>query len=409
MNFRHFALRVLKKKSYAAGIATVLGAIGCGPDETGEPSASGGAGTGGAAPSSSGGATGGTVGSGGATGSGGAESGGSGGSETGGSGGADPRSEACHDASDAGYLTTRLPCLLSETGLYESDMVTLAPGVHPFAPQFPLWTDGAVKRRWIRLPEGTKIDTTEMDYWSYPAGTRLWKEFVRDEVRVETRLIEKQESGAWYMVAYQWRDDLSEADAVPNGVENASGTEHDIPNVDDCLKCHSQQPDKALGFSAIQLSHDPIEPGDQNEWTLERLMDADLLTAPPAQPFVVPGTDVERSFFGYVHANCGHCHNPRGAANSQTGLDLWMKVADLAGPVNEFSVYKGIVDSDLGWLDGQRPAASKRIASGSLDDSAIYQRFATKGEAWSMPPLGTEITDPAGKKAMEDFIESLAP
>lgn len=311
----------------------------------------------------------------------------------------------CSKPSAAGSLTTRLPCVLSATGLYAADMVALAAGVHPYAPSFELWSDGATKQRWILLPAGSKIDTSDMDYWSFPLGTKLWKEFTRDGVRVETRLIEKQASGSWYTVAYQWRADQKEADAVPNGVMNASGTQHDIPNNDQCLTCHSQTPDKALGFSAIQLAHDKqLQPASPLEWTLGTLMADGLLSAPPAAVFSVPGTELDRKFFGYLHANCGHCHNPKGTANSQTGLDMWLKVADLKGAVSQFSVYQGIFGTDIAWLDGDHPAAPKRVAPGSLADSAVYQRFIKKAETWSMPPLGTELVDPEAKKLMEDWI-----
>lgn len=311
----------------------------------------------------------------------------------------------CQKPSAEGSLTTRLPCLLSATGLYTPDMVTLEPGVHPYAPSFELWSDSATKQRWILLPAGSKIDTSDMDYWSFPVGTKLWKEFTRDGVRVETRLIEKQASGSWYTVAYQWRADQSEADAVPNGVMNASGTGHDIPNNDQCLTCHSQTPDKALGFSAIQLSHDKqLQSANPLEWTLGTLMADGLLSAPPAAVLSVPGTELDRKFFGYLHANCGHCHNPKGTANSQTGLDMWLKVADLEGAVSQLSVYQGLVGTDIAWLGGDHPAAPKRVAPGSLTDSAVYQRFIKKAEVWSMPPLGTEVVDPDGKKLMEDWI-----
>jgi hypothetical protein len=313
----------------------------------------------------------------------------------------------CGEPSDAGPLTTALPCVLSETGLYDGDMTTLAEGVHPYAPMFQLWTDGAEKKRWLSLPPGEQIDTSDMDFWVFPAGTKLWKEFSRDGVRVETRLIQKHTTGAWRTVAYQWRQDQLEADAVPNGMENASDTPHDIPTTENCLTCHSQQPDKVLGFSAIQLSHAPVDADDPLEWTLQSLIDEDLLTAPPAQPFSVPGTDVERTFFGYLHANCGHCHNPNGAAFTQSGFDAWLKVADLEGPVSEFSVYLGMYDQDIGWLDGPHPEATKRVVPGSAEDSAIYQRFMGKTEEWAMPPLGTEDLDPAGQAAMEAWIGSL--
>lgn len=312
----------------------------------------------------------------------------------------------CHEAGPSGGLTTRLPCLLSETGLYRADVSTLAEGVHAYSPRYQLWSDGAEKKRWISLPVGTQIDTADMDYWSFPAGTKLWKEFTRDGVRVETRLLQKQSSGAWYAVAYQWRADQKEADAVPNGVRNASGTPHDVPNGDDCLTCHSQMPDKALGFSALQLSHAAEAAGGALEWTLDTLIRDDLLTAPPAQSFTVPGAALDQDFFGYLHANCGHCHNPKGTANQQTGLDLWLKVADLAGPITASSVYQGIFDRDIVWLDAEHPNAPKRIAPGSLPDSAMYQRFVEKGHTWSMPPLGTEVVDPAAKKLFEDWIST---
>ena len=55
-----------------------------------------------------------------------------------------------------------LPQHLRDTGLY-------AEGVLAFSPQYPLWSDGAVKNRWIYLPPGTSIDATQPDAWEFPA------------------------------------------------------------------------------------------------------------------------------------------------------------------------------------------------------------------------------------------------
>jgi hypothetical protein len=409
MNWRQSAARGCASTFGFLGVAALALTAACSP-ETAAVSSTGGA-TGGSAEqggaaSGAAGDTAGTLG-GFAVAGGGSSSGGSqAGAASGSSGAGGGAVVDCHDVSDSGPLTTRLPCLLSATGLYGPDMATLAQGVHPYGVTFGLWADDADKKRWVALPQGSKIETAEMDYWTFPAGTKLWKEFARDGVRIETRLLEKQASGSWYAVAYQWRSDQKEADAVPNGVVNASGTAHDIPDGDQCLTCHSQTPDKALGFSAIQLSHDKLEPSSELEWTLTTLIDDGLLTSPPEAPFTIPGTELERKFFGYLHANCGHCHNPKGSANSQTGLDLWLKVADLKGTVRESSVYKDIFDTAIAWLDGEHPDAPKRVAPGSLADSAIYQRFIKKGETWSMPPLGTELVDPEGKKLFEDWIGS---
>ena len=64
-----------------------------------------------------------------------------------------------------------------------------------FSPQYPLWSDGAAKRRWISLPPGTAIDASRPDAWEFPRGTRLWKEFSLDRP-VETRFIERLPDGS---------------------------------------------------------------------------------------------------------------------------------------------------------------------------------------------------------------------
>src|SRR5687767_4958187 len=73
---------------------------------------------------------------------------------------------------------------LGSTGLF-SDLATeqLSPGVRAYRPRYELWSDGAEKRRWILLPEGERIDTSNMDDWVFPVGTKLWKEFSRDGTR----------------------------------------------------------------------------------------------------------------------------------------------------------------------------------------------------------------------------------
>ena len=94
-------------------------------------------------------------------------------------------------------------------------MTTLAEGVLPFEPQYALWSDSAAKKRWVKLPPGSQIDTSEMDYWVYPVGTKLFKEFTRDDVRVETRLLEKVGEGDWFMRAFQWNEAQTDAEARP--------------------------------------------------------------------------------------------------------------------------------------------------------------------------------------------------
>ncbi|HVL55013.1 MAG TPA: hypothetical protein VM491_00795, partial [Burkholderiaceae bacterium] len=97
-----------------------------------------------------------------------------------------------------------LPQRLSETGLYEAGSTThVRAGNLPFVPQYPLWSDGTSKRRWIHVPAGASIDASNPDAWEFPAGTRLWKEFALERP-IETRMLERLADGSWRFAAYVW-------------------------------------------------------------------------------------------------------------------------------------------------------------------------------------------------------------
>src|SRR3712207_3165141 len=158
--------------------------------------------------------------------------------------------------------SARAPESLADTGLY-SDFATLEvdPRHLAFSPQYPLWTDGATKRRWISLPPGTAIDASDPDAWVFPVGTRFWKEFSFGGRRVETRYLERQADGQWLYAAYAWSADGREAHLTsPRGKRAAyplpGGRSHTIPGVADCKACHQGGRSEVLGFSALQLSPD---------------------------------------------------------------------------------------------------------------------------------------------------------
>ena len=90
------------------------------------------------------------------------------------------------------------PPSLAGTGLYRDGMVgTIEPGNRPFSPQYPLWSDGATKRRWIHLPDGSRIDVSDPNEWQFPIGTKVWKEFSFAGRKVETRFIWRAAADAW--------------------------------------------------------------------------------------------------------------------------------------------------------------------------------------------------------------------
>ena len=121
---------------------------------------------------------------------------------------------------------------LAETGLFASaDLRETATDAVLFEPTYKLWSDSAVKRRWVRLPHGTKIDTSDMDHWIFPVGTKLWKEFSLDGVRLETRLVERYGTGPedYWMGAFVWNQEQTDAVLAPDGANDILATAHDAP------------------------------------------------------------------------------------------------------------------------------------------------------------------------------------
>lgn len=305
------------------------------------------------------------------------------------------------DAADSAVWNP-YPSRLSQTGLFaDLKSETLGTGVQPFQPKYVLWSDGATKRRWMYLPPGTQIDTSDMDYWVYPVGTKIWKEFTVNGVRVETRMQYKSgpNKSDWVMIAYQWRDDMSDADAVPDGVQNARGTPHDIPSASDCHFCHGNMKDSLLGVTAIQLSHSL--PGV----TMTELISQGRLSNPPPAPFLIPGDSTAEAALGYLHANCGTCHNPVSSVYLTTPLRLWESTSMLSS-VETTTAYLTAVGRPNGALPQYHI-----IEPGYPSLSEMIIRMSVRGSASppQMPPLATEIVDSVGVAKVSAWIASLPP
>jgi hypothetical protein len=303
-----------------------------------------------------------------------------------------------------------MPLTLADTGLcLDASCSQISPDVHEFTPEYILWSDAATKRRWIYLPEGTQIDTTDMDAWQFPEGTKLWKEFTRDGIRVETRLLQKigPDQGDWYYAAFVWNEtqDATTFFDVTEGNPNANGTEHDVPNRTFCRNCHDRTPGRILGFSAILLDH-PAGSG-QPGLTLADLVTMGWLTTNPSggagiDYFPVPGTAVEQAALGYLHTNCGNCHNPTSPVHNQVNV-VWQLDVDSMGTVDATATYQ------TAWnVANQLPmgAATAILAPGSTSTSAAYLRMASTDVATMMPKIGHENVDTAGLATLEAWIIS---
>ena len=317
----------------------------------------------------------------------------------------------CGDAGASAAATSSEPAYgwLSETGLY-GDLAerSVAAGVRAFEPGYPLWSDAADKARWVALPEGASIDTTDMSHWVLPVGTRLWKEFSLEGRPLETRLIEHWGSGPtdYFMGAFVWLPDGSDARFSEQGEQDLFGTAHDVPARERCGACHNGEPGRALGFSALQLDGAPLQVGESPGLDLAGLADEGRLSAPPTRVHDAISDDPDTSAaLGYLHANCGHCHNPRGAAWPDT--QMLLRIDTGAAGVDTTPIVSGLVDVPLQYYRAEDGGPTLRVVPGHPEQSGLVARMNVRGPREQMPPLATERIDEQGVAAVSRWIEGL--
>jgi hypothetical protein len=165
-----------------------------------------------------------------------------------------PAKRDCSNDLNDEKIWTHLEC----SGLYASFAdKQLAPDVLPYKPAVEFWSDGAEKQRWIHLPPGTKIDISDWNEWSFPVGTKIWKEFKIGGKRIETRLFTKIDTATWAHTSYRWNADETDAVAKGGGESIAGigpdGGTYEIPNAGQCEQCHFGRKDQILGFDAVSL------------------------------------------------------------------------------------------------------------------------------------------------------------
>ena len=321
-----------------------------------------------------------------------------------------------------------VPVLLSQTCLYENiKHLTISDELHRFTPNYQLWSDGANKSRWIYLPKGKKIDTSDPDQWVFPVGTQFFKEFrksveiapgITQEIKVETRHLMKIRVGtgtdAWSMVTYAWLDNQQDARLLLKGARQVLNTNHNIPTQEDCVTCHKGNIDSILGFDAIQLSDAQLQNAfghgpkrTLQEWSLKTLLKKTLLTHPMAQP-VLPGNTMQQKVLGYLHANCGNCHNPLGHASEQEADHLTMRHKLSFDSFEKTDVYKTAVNQIT-----QNFTIVPYIVMGAkheemaLYNSALYVRMNSHDEEYRMPMLAREVVDQEALQLMQQWILSL--
>lgn len=337
----------------------------------------------------------------------------------------------CQMSSIGGYIYTLarggppppskpMPKLLSQTGVY-TNLKRLRPAsfLIPYGVNSPLWSDGAVKSRWMALPKNTLIHFNQAGEWQFPEGTVFVKTFqlpVDDTDpsvlrRLETRLLVRDTNGYVYGASYKWRSDGSDADLVDAGmtedisIKTAEGTRVQhwfYPGRQDCLTCHTPAAGGVLGVKTRQLNgnftyRNGVTDNQLREWNHLGLFDTMINEQEiPRLTKLVAITNTSASLDmrvrSYFDANCSQCHRPGGA---EAFFDMRLDT-----PLKKQGIINGPVANPLG-ISG-----AKIVVPDDPYKSILLHRISTLGEL-QMPPLARNVNDTNAIPVVSQWINSL--
>jgi len=326
-----------------------------------------------------------------------------------------------------------LPLLLSQTGAFSNTPnMTPASGLIPYLPNTPLWSDGALKTRYMVLPNNggpitpaEQISFAPTGTWTFPAGTVFLKTFSMNTDlrnsniirRLETRMLVRDINGQVYGVTYKWRPDNSDADLLSNSltenivITNATGSTTQTwyyPSPADCLTCHTPVANYVLGLSTRQLNNSQNYPStgitDNEIRTLNRLgllnpaiNESAISNYEQLSALTNLTASLQQRVRSYLDANCAQCHQPGG-----TGITF---DARYDTPLTNQNIVNYPASVSLGY-DNARIVAAEDVWRSVLYDR-INTLDSTNGTKIQMPPLARNVIDTNAVSVLAAWINSL--
>ena len=305
---------------------------------------------------------------------------------------------------EAGVPPSTLEC----AGLYADFATqTISPTARAYAPAVPLWSDGAAKQRWIELPPGQPIDVSNPSEWTFPVGTKLFKQFTVEGRRVETRLFQKTAANTWVRATYAWNADqtatmISYGETVPVDTDGGNWV---IPTPQDCDSCHGGRLDRILGFEQVSLGL-----AGATGLTLLQLVAEGLVTPAPTQVNLTigdDGTGLAAPALSWLHINCGvTCHNSNENAQAYGAKMVLRLDPTLLNGSAATSAWQPLgTTMGVPCVSGS-VAGEPRISPADPSASAIVQLISMRG-VLQMPPIASRVVDLADVANVVSWIQHM--
>ncbi|MEZ5891688.1 MAG: SO2930 family diheme c-type cytochrome [Parvularculaceae bacterium] len=334
------------------------------------------------------------------------------------------------------------PQTLSEWGMVTArkGAFHLGKGVTPYDLATPLFSDYALKLRTVWTPGGAPATYNPDTVFDFPVGTVITKTFyypqsgdgwtgdvsigkertinngalALDHLRlVETRVLVRRAEG-WEALPYVWNDEQTDATlkrtgaVIPMTLHRNDGRmepfSYLVPNANQCAACHATNATtkaiQPIGPKARHLNKpSSFEPGfnQLDYWLAVGLLKGDIAQpAPRNAAWTDESEPLEARARAYLDANCSHCHNPNGAADT-SGLNL---EPDASGPAYGFC--KAPIAAGRG--TGGR---AYDIVPGRPDHSITVFRLESTDPGAMMPELGRAVSHEEGVKLVTEWIAAM--
>ena len=320
---------------------------------------------------------------------------------------------------------------LSALGVF-TNLTTLAPlpGLHAYTVNSPLWSDGAIKKRWFAVPnDGThntaaeQITFSATGEWKFPSGSVFVKQFdlpLNDTnsaitQRIETRLLVVDQNAGVYGLTYKWRTNGLDADLLTTGananyvITGAGGILRtqtwSFPSRTDCIVCHNANAGYVLGLKTHQmncpttysetgvtdnqlraLGHIGLLGANYNEAQLTNYLKSYSLTN--------SSVSLELRARSYLDANCSQCHRPGGV---QAYFD-----ARFTTPLPLQNIIQGLTQLFI------TDTNDRVVVPQDLPHSLAYNRLSRVGQ-FQMPPLAKNVVDSNAVQTIAAWINTLPP
>ncbi len=314
------------------------------------------------------------------------------------------------------------PSKLSELGVFK-DMQSreVVDAFIPYEVNAPLWSDRALKRRYVAMPNDGSFDSAserakynENDSWEFPVGTVFLKHFdlptslsnPDEVVPLETRFLVIAEDSIPYGLTYKWDENGEEAYLqlskssqeyeITDDGEFAFSQVWDYPSRSDCMTCHNAAAGFVLGLKTHQLNKE-IEHPDMNISVNQLryfnelgILDRNISSPedhPKSYSLFDDSASLEERIRSYFDANCATCHRKGGIAKD-SDMDLRYEI--------------DLYDQNLIEYPTQSRASKNflNVVPQDYEHSEIWVRDQSLGEN-RMPPLASNLVD-------QHYVDSLA-